>query len=235
VGELLILLQQSIFLTSIDLDNATYTTGAIQHLKPEQQQLAIFWGIVLEFIGRLLLVTLFLGLTIEEKPLFILFGIEFTVESLSLFGAGTFLLFRNGRELISFFRTDGWLEETQPHKSGRFRTVIFEMGIVLTIMSIDTVLAGLGIATGLVSLIFLFLVSAVVRLLFVRQLALFVRRYPAINIVILTFLILIGAELILQGFGPDFEPVFNAILVVAIVVAIIYHRQRAKLLVSSEY
>lgn len=231
---LLTLLQQSIFITSIDIDNATYTTGAIQRLKPEQQQSAIFWATCLEFIGRLLLVALFLVLTNEEEPLFTLFGVEFTIDSISLFVAGAFLLISNGRELINFFRTKGVPGE-EPHliTSDRFRDVLREMGLVLTILSIDTVLAGLGMATGLLSLILLFLVSAVVRLLFVRQIAAFVRKYPAINIVIFTLLVLIGAELILQGFGPDFEPIFNTVLVVAIVVAIIYHRRRAQLPVSA--
>jgi hypothetical protein len=50
---------------------------------------------------------------------------------------------------------------------------------------------------------------------------------------LLTLLVLIGAELILQGFGLDFEPVFNAIMVVAIIVAIIYQRRQTKLVVSS--
>jgi predicted tellurium resistance membrane protein TerC len=231
---LLTLLQQSIFITSIDIDNATYTTSAIQRVKPEQQQSAIFWSTGLEFIGRLSLVALFLFLTNEEEPLFTLFGVEFTIESISLFGAGTFLLISNGRELVNFFRTKGQLEEDpHPITAGRFRDVLFQMGLVLTVLSIDTVLAGLGVATGLFSLIFLFLVSAIVRLLFVRQIAAFVRKYPAINIVILTFLVLIGAELILQGFGPDFEPIFNTVLMIAIAVAIIYHRRRAPVPVSS--
>jgi predicted tellurium resistance membrane protein TerC len=203
-------------------------------VKPEQQQSAIFWSTGLEFIGRLSLVALFFFLTNEEEPLFTLFGVQFTIESISLFGAGTFLLISNGRELINYFRTRGKPEEeTRPITVDRFRDVLFQMGLVLTILSIDTVLAGLGIATSLFSLIFLFLVSTIVRLLFVRQIAAFVRKYPAINIVILTFLVLIGAELILQGFGPDFEPIFNTILVIAIVVAIIYHRQQTKVSVPS--
>jgi predicted tellurium resistance membrane protein TerC len=233
MSQLLALLQQSIFITSIDLDNATYTTSAIQHLKPEKQQIAIFWGTLLEFIGRLLLTALFLILTNEDEPLFTLFGVEFTIENISLFGAGTFLLIRNGRELIDFFRTQSEAHETQPVRAGSFRNVIFEMGVVLTIMSIDTVLAGLGITSKFSILLFLFLFSAVVRLLFVRQIAAFVVRYPAINIVILTFLILIGIELIIQGLGIDIEPLFNLIMVVALIVAINYHRQKAKPPVSS--
>jgi predicted tellurium resistance membrane protein TerC len=233
MSQILTLLQQSIFITSIDLDNATYTTSAIQHLKPEKQQIAIFWSTILEFIGRLLLVALFLILTNENEPLFQLFGVEFTIESISLLGAGTFLLIRNGRELIGFFRTQGEPHEAQSVRVSSFGRVLFEMGVVLTIMSIDTVLAGLGITSVLSSLLFLFLFSAVVRLLFVRQIAAIVVRYPAINIVILTFLILIGIELIIQGLGVDIEPLFNLIMVVALIVTIIYHRQKAKRPVSS--
>ena len=100
MSQLLTLLQQSIFITTIDLDNATYTTSAIQPLKPENQKRAIFWSTLIEFVGRLALAGLFLFLTNEDEPLFTLFGIEFTIESISLFGAGVFLLIRNGRELI---------------------------------------------------------------------------------------------------------------------------------------
>jgi predicted tellurium resistance membrane protein TerC len=227
MSQLLTLLQQSLFITTIDLDNATYTTSTIQHLKPEKQQSAIFWGTILEFIGRLLLTTIFLILTNEDEPLFTLFGIEFTIESISLIGAGIFLLIRNVRELIEFFRNQGESHDTRVAKEGSVRSILLEMGGVLTIMSIDTVLAALGMASGLINLLFLFLFSAVVRLLFVRQIAAFVQRYPAINIVILTFLVLIGIELIIQGFGLDIEPLFNVIMIIALIVTIIYHRQRS--------
>ena len=227
MSQLLTLLQQSVFITTIDLDNATYTTSAIQNLKPEKQQSAIFWGTTIEFIGRLLLTAIFLVLTNEDEPLFTLFGIEFTIESISLFGAGIFLLIRNGRELIGFFRNQGESQGNQSIKEGSFRSILVEMGGVLIIMSIDTVLAALGMASGLINLLFLFLFSAVVRLLFVRQIAAVVHRYPAINIVILTFLVLIGIELIIQGFGLDIEPIFNVIMIIALIVTIIYHRQRS--------
>ena len=228
MDQLLILLQQCILVTSIDIDNATYTTSAIQRIEPKQQQRAIFLSTIIELIGRLILLTIFLVLTNEEEPLFTIFGIEITIDSLSLFGVGAFLLIVNGRELIDFFRKRGKSESVQSIKSGRFRDVVFEMGVVLTFMSIDSVLAGLGIASGVPTLLILFLFSAVVRLLFVRQIAAFVRRYPAINIVIFTFLVLIGIELIIQGFGLDFEPMFNAVLMLALIVAMIYHRRQGE-------
>jgi predicted tellurium resistance membrane protein TerC len=228
MSQMLTLLQQSIFITSIDLDNATYTTNAIQSIEPQRQQNAIVVTTLFEFIGRIMLTALFVFLTNEDEPLFTLFGIEFTVESISLFAAGIFLLIRNSRELIEFFRAKGELPEIRSTKEGGFGRIILEMSAVLTLMSVDTVLAAMGIVSGLMNLLFLFMFSAVVRLLFVRQIAVFVQRYPAINIVILTFLVLIGVELIIQGLGLDIEPFFNVIMIIALIVAIIYHRQRDK-------
>jgi predicted tellurium resistance membrane protein TerC len=228
MSQFLTLLQQSIFITSVDLDNATYTTSAIQSVEPLRQQTAIVVTTVLEFIGRILLTALFIFLTNEDEPLFTLFGIDFTIESISLFAAGTFLMIRNGRELIGFFRKQGELQEIRSTKEGGFGRIILEMSAVLTLMSVDTVLAAIGIVSGLINLLILFLFSAVIRLLFVRQIAVFVRRYPAINIVIFTFLVLIGVELIIQGLGLDIEPIFNVIMIIALVVTIIYHRQQDK-------
>jgi hypothetical protein len=40
---------------------------------------------------------------------------------------------------------------------------------------------------------------------------------------LLTLLILIGIELIIQGLGIDFEQSFNAVMVLSIILAVIYH------------
>ncbi len=49
------------------------------------------------------------------------------------------------------------------------------------------------------------------------------------NIVILIFLILIGFELFLEGFWFKFpEEIFNTVMVLAIIVAIIHQRRRSQ-------
>ena len=62
-----------------------------------------------------------------------------------------------------------------------------------------------------------------VRLLFVREIARFIKRYPATNIIVLSFLIIIGIELSAQGLGLQVpEPLFNGLMLLALFVAIIY-------------
>jgi predicted tellurium resistance membrane protein TerC len=79
--------------TLLDVDNALYMTAAIEPLPPEKQKKAIFWGLLLEFSARILLVLVFGFLASGTEPLFKIFGIEFTAETISLLAAGIFLSF----------------------------------------------------------------------------------------------------------------------------------------------
>jgi predicted tellurium resistance membrane protein TerC len=200
------------------VDNALYMTSAVDPVPPEQQKRAIFWGLVIEFFVRIALVILFGYIASGTDVLFMAFGIEFTAETISLLAAGIFLLIRSTRDLIRFFigeDEDEPLAAQEQEKS--FARLLLEMSLVNAVLSVDTVIAltgsaiGGGAQFGLV--VYLLLFSAVVRLFFVQQIARFIKRYPATNIIVLTFLIIIGFELSAQGLGMQVpEALFNAVM-----------------------
>ena len=97
--QLLILLKQGILVTLLDVDNAVYMTSRIESLQLRKQRQAIRWGLLAEFICRIGAVSLFGSLLRENATLFTLLGVNFTLDSISLFIAGSFLLYRNSREL----------------------------------------------------------------------------------------------------------------------------------------
>jgi predicted tellurium resistance membrane protein TerC len=99
--------------------------------------------------------------------------------------------------------------------------------LVNALLSVDTVIALTGSALGsgaaFAAILYLLLFSAVVRLFFVRQIARFIKRYPATNIIILTFLSLIGLELISLGLGLRLpELLFSALMLLALLLTILY-------------
>jgi hypothetical protein len=77
-----------------------YTTKRISGLAT-RRRLALVLSLALEFIGRLGLLFIFLSFAGAQKPLFELFGIQFTIETISLFVAGFYLLISNGREVTA--------------------------------------------------------------------------------------------------------------------------------------
>ena len=226
--QLLRLLGLSATTALLDVDNALYMTSAVDPLPPEKQKRAIFWGLGIEFFVRIGLVILFGYIASGTEVLFEIFGIEFTAETISLLAAGIFLLIRSTRDLIRFFiGHDEDEPETEQAQEKSFTRLLLEMSLVNAVLSVDTVIAVTGSAIsggaqfGLV--VYLLLFSAVLRLLFVREIARFIKRYPATNIIVLTFLVIIGIELSAQGLGLQVpEPLFNGLMLLALFVAILY-------------
>jgi predicted tellurium resistance membrane protein TerC len=229
--QLLRLLSLSATTALLDVDNALYMTSAVDPLPREQQKRAIFWGLVIEFFARIALVILFGYIASGTEVLFEAFGIEFTAETLSLLAAGIFLLIRSTRDLIRFFIGEDEDEPVAAEEQDKsFARLLLEMSLVNAVLSVDTVIALTGSAVssgaqfGLI--VYLLLFSAAVRLLFVRQIASFIKRYPGTNIIVLTFLIIIGIELSAQGLGLHVpEALFNAVMLLAFFAAIVWQRR----------
>ncbi len=231
---LLTLLRLGVSTTLLDVDNALYMTAAVDLLSPEEQKRAIRWGLFIEFLARLGLVIIFGFLASGTEVLFEIFGISFTAETLSLLAAGLFLLIRSTRDLVRFFMGEDE-SETEPKQvqEKSFWRLILEMSLVNALLSVDTVIAitgsaiGSGAQFGLV--VYLLLFSAGVRLLFVREIARFIKRYPATNIIILMFLIVIGLELTAQGLGAKIpEQLFNGLMLLALLATILYQLRYTK-------
>ena len=224
--QILTLLQQGIVATLLDVDNAIYMTSAIERLPLRQRRKFIIWGLLAEFIGRITLIHFFFSLWSENETLFTFLGIKFTPDSISLFIAGTFLICKSSEELYEFFQGKDEQQQKQLSQVSFFPLMI-EATIVNLILSIDTLIVVAAKSPDLSSIISLFLISVIIRSFAIDIIARLIKKYPSINIVTLVFLIIIGVELFLEGFWFKFpEEIFNTVMLVAIIVAFWYQRQR---------
>ncbi len=218
---MLSLLVQALTVAIVDIDNAMYTTDQVSEL-PDRQGLANFLALTLEFTGRLLLLFIFSAITGTREPLFQIGGLPITLENVALFAAGCYLMVSNGREVWHAVRQPAALAVEAPPPPRSFSLQLAEMGLVLTLLSVDTVLLTLTMTAVLGQILFFFLFSALLRLLFVDRLVVLIDRFPSISIFINGLLILIGTELIIQALGLEFEREFNALVLLAILVVVGY-------------
>jgi predicted tellurium resistance membrane protein TerC len=219
-------------LTLVDVDNAMVTTGEIQRLAQHRQRRAMILVLAGEFAGRIGLIILFTAIISGDQPLFFLFGRPVTMESLSLFIAGTYLVANTGRELLH-------LRQSAPDRENSIETgsllpvasyprFMGELILVNIIMSVDTVLVLLNMSQPWSIMLILLGFSALVRLLFVDQLVRVTRRFPLLNFIILFLLLFIGLELLGQGLGFDVEAQFNLLVLVVLGLIILYVVRRSR-------
>ena len=212
--------------TTLDVDNALFMTSSSQGRTEEERSKLILWGLVVEYIARFLLVLVAFYLATGKEVLFSIAGFDVTPQALALLGAGVFLFYSSASDLFEYF--EGGAEksvETKTVAKVAFGTLFIQMSIVNTVLSIDTVIAVAGMTDQLIGAAIILGVSAVIRFLFIRQIAGFIERYPETKVIILTFLTMIGLQLILQAFSDDLpENAFNVIMVLAIITALFGRR-----------
>ncbi len=214
--------------TTLDVDNALYMTSSIQGRDEKEQNRLILWGLIAEYIARFLLVLVAFYLATGKEVLFALGNFEVTPQTVALLGAGLFLFYSSAKDLFGFHA--GEENAGGPEKAvakAAFGTVLLQMTVVNTVLSIDTVIAVAGMTKLLFGAAVILGVSAVIRFLFVRQIAGFLADHPETKIVIYTFLMLIGLQLVLQSVNDDLpESAFNVIMLIAIAVALFARRNK---------
>ena len=213
--------------TTLDVDNALFMTSSTQGRSQKEQNQLILWGLVAEFAARFILVLVAFYLATGKEVLFTVAGFDVTPQALALLCAGIFLFYSSVGDLFEYFegKGDG---ESKPKSAAKvaFTTLFIQMTIVNTVLSIDTVIAVAGMTNQLAGAAVILGVSAIIRFLFIKQIAGFIERYPEIKIVILTFLTMIGLQLILQAFSDDLpEIAFNIIMIIAVIAALFGRRQ----------
>ena len=226
--QILNLLKKGGVATLLDIDNAIYMTSAIERLPYSQRRKFVVWGLFAEFVGRIVLIHFFFSLWSENETFLTFLGIKFTPDSISLFIAGTFLICKSSKELYEFLTSKEQGQESQQLVATSFPKLIVEVTIINLILSIDSIVVICAKVTDISTIMTIFFISAIIRLLAIDKVAQLIKKYPSINIVTLVFLIIIGVELFLEGFWFRFpEEIFNLVMLVAIVFAIIHQNRRS--------
>lgn len=224
-------IRNSLLVTSLDIDNAMYVTSVVDQVTPrKQQKVLIFWSLFIEYLARLLLILFFQNVFSGSQPLFELFGIPFSIETISLIAAGLFLTIRSGRELVAYVRGGDEAEIAASDIEGKsFGQILTEMSLVCIVLSIDTIVAVMATGFPFWYLALILFMSALIRFFFISPIARFLQLYPNVNIIILTFLIIIGVSLVLEGFGMQLpEVLINLTLAFVTLIIIFIEKQRAR-------
>ncbi|MCR9154110.1 MAG: TerC family protein [Bacteroidetes bacterium] len=198
---LIAFLTLSILEIVLGIDNIIFISILTNKLPKEEQGKARFAGIALALVLRVAMlfgITWIIQLT---EPLFTLFEMGFTGRDLVLLAGGLFLLAKSTSEIHHKMEgINGEEKEEKPSVRKGFTSIIIQIALLDIVFSFDSILTAVGMTDELAIMIMAVIVSLIVMLIFAGRIAAFIAKHPTLQVLALSFLILIGVMLIAEGF-----------------------------------
>ena len=182
----------------LGIDNVIFISILAGKLPGAQRVLARRLGIGVAVGSRILLLLVINWIKELTTPLFVVMQHGFSGRDLILLLGGLFLIAKSTFEVHEKL-------EAQEHTRDRAATgatmasVVAQIAVLDIVFSLDSVITAVGVSGELVVMIPAILVAALVMVLFATAVAEFVERHPTMKILALSFLILIGAILVIEG------------------------------------
>ena len=184
----------------LGIDNIIFISILSGKLPAAQQARARQIGLGLAMLMRILLLlslSWIIGLT---KPFFTLAGFGVTGRALILLVGGLFLIAKSTHEIHN--KLEG---EHDEHGNARtnpsLRSVLAQITLLDIVFSLDSVITAVGMVDQIAVMIVAVVVAVAVMMLFAGSISEFVERHPTIKMLALSFLLLIGVNLIGEGLG----------------------------------
>ncbi|HEX2149342.1 MAG TPA: TerC family protein [Actinomycetota bacterium] len=181
----------------LGIDNIVFLSILAGKLPVDQQKKARQIGLALALLMRVgLLLTLSAIIKLVD-PLFEVFGQEVSGRDLILLVGGLFLIAKSTYEIHD--KLEGHEGHASAKTAASFASVIIQIGLLDIVFSLDSVITAVGMVDEIGVMIAAVIVAVIVMLLAAGAVSAFVDRHPTVKILALSFLLLIGLSLILEG------------------------------------
>lgn len=212
----------------LGIDNIIFISLTTGKLPREQQRKARNFGLLLAMGTRILLLCFIgwiLGLT---KPLFTLSDHTVTGRDLILFLGGLFLIYKSTSEIHGKV-TGIESQEIKESRANTFTSVLFQIALLDIVFSFDSVLTAVGLAKEIIVMILAVVLAMLAMMFFAGPVGKLVTKYPTLQILALSFLILIGVTLIMESlhYEVDKKVVYVSVLF-SLIVELMNIRYRKK-------
>ncbi|WP_367103578.1 CBS domain-containing protein [uncultured Psychrobacter sp.] len=184
----------------LGIDNLVFIAILANKLPPHQRSKARNLGLGLALLMRLGLLFVMSWLITLTEPVISYAAFDLSIRDLILIVGGFFLLFKATLELHE--RLEGKLET--PNKSkvyAGFTAVVAQIVILDAVFSFDAVITAVGMVERLEVMMAAVIVAMAVMILAAKALTDFVGKHPTVVILCLSFLLMIGFSLIVEGLG----------------------------------
>ncbi|NML36872.1 TerC family protein [Chitinophaga sp. G-6-1-13] len=190
----------------LGIDNVIFVSIVMNRLPPEKRPAArriwMFTGIAVRII-----LLLCIGYIVRAvNPLFHIGSHGFSLRDLIMLGGGLFLLIKTTLEI--HHKLEGEEETAGQTVNGNkpavsMINVVGQIIVIDTVFSFDSIITAVGLAKQVPIMIIAVVIAMIVMFLFAPRISDFIHKHPTLKMLALSFLVMVGAILIVEGWDAQ--------------------------------
>ena len=189
----------------LGVDNVLVIAILVSRLPEEKRNMTRNFGLILALVARVFMVIGGLKLVQLTEPAFPdgPDWFQYSWRDLALLAGGLFLIWKAVKEIHATVELSD--HETNAKAKDTFVGVITQIVILDIVFSLDSVITAVGLTENRWVIIVAVLLSFTVILFFAKPIGDFILKHVALKILALSFLIVIGITIFMEGLGKEVE------------------------------
>ena len=195
----------------LGIDNIIFISIVAGKLPRQQQRSARNIGLLLAMVfrvGLLLCINWIISLkdpiiSIPELKGLTEQSLDLSIKDLILVAGGIFLIAKSTLEIHHKLKKDAAIDVKSNGRKIGFSSVIFQIVLVDAVFSFDSILTAVGLVDNVVIMIIAVIISILIMMLFAGPVTSIINRHPTLQMLALSFLVVIGVVLIAGGLHQE--------------------------------
>jgi len=193
----------------LGIDNLIFIALIVQKLPQRYRKSARIFGLSLAFIIRILMLMALSWVMTLTEPLFSIEGHGFSVKDMLLVLGGLFLIFKSGIEIASdVFGGSSHSKDKDIRVPKGFFGAVVQISVIDFIFSFDSIITAIGITNNIPIIVAAVVISMLLMFVASGIISEFLGKYPALKIVALAFIFMVGMILLADGVHLHIEKAY---------------------------
>ena len=183
----------------LGIDNIIFISILVDRLPRQSREKARKIGLFLAMFMRVALLLVLSMIVKATEPLFVIFGWSASPRDMVLILGGLFLLWKSTQEIHQLL--EGEVEGSAKAIQATFTGIILQIIVIDLVFSLDSIITAVGMVDQVAVMIAAVMASVGLMMLFAKTIGDFVSDHPTIKMLALSFLLVVGVTLVVEGFG----------------------------------
>ena len=189
----------------LGIDNVIFVSIILNRLEKDkdQKKARSMWMITGILSRSLLLMGLGWLLSQKGKAVFTIFNKGFDLASIVMLAGGVFLIYKSVMEIHHKLEGEDPNAAQQKNKKITLLNAIGQIMLIDAVFSFDSIITAGGTAKHVEIMIAAVVIAMTIMFLFSPAISAFIHKHPTLKMLALSFLVMIGLSLVMEGWAPE--------------------------------